>query len=177
MASNFIEFLKRTFTYAEDSNVQTPQTVSTKTETASSQPRQAVAPQSAPQSAPKPRVNVSVKGGFDAQKNAQQQTDNFNAMRPKPGDNPFRMVVDKVAFAKGRGVVVMGSIGKGIAKAGTKALIVHAANKTTVQTSIVSIARNNQLVSTAPAGASVGLLLEGLTRDDVHAGDVIGEIL
>lgn len=173
MASNFIEFLKRTFTYAEDSNAQTPQTVSTKTETASSQPRQAVAPQPAP----KPRVNVSVKGDFDAQKNAQQQTDNFNAMRPKPGDNPFRMVVDKVAFAKGRGVVVMGSIGKGIAKAGTKALIVHAANKTTVQTSIVSIARNNQLVSTAPAGASVGLLLEGLTRDDVHAGDVIGEIL
>lgn len=177
MLDNFVDFLKRTFTYAEESNAQTPPTVKT-----DAQPVRAAQPTQQPvkqamQPAPKPKVNVTVKGESDPQKNAQQQTNNFNAMRPKPGDNPFRMTIDKVMFAKGRGVVVIGTVGKGIVKAGTNALIVHAANKTTIRTRIVEIGRNNQLVSTAPAGSAVGLLLEEITRDDVHAGDVIGEIV
>jgi|GEM_PF-2648487 len=177
MLDNFVDFLKRTFTYAEESNAQTPPTVKTNAQPASAaQPKQQPVRQAVQQSAPKPRVNVTVKGESDPLKNAQQQTDNFNAMRPKPGDNPFRMTIDKVMFAKGRGVVVIGTVGKGIVKAGTNALIVHAANKTTIRTRIVEIGRNNQLVSTAPAGSAVGLLLEEITRDDVHAGDVIGEI-
>ena len=108
---------------------------------------------------------------------AKQQTDNFSALRPRPEDTQFRMIVEKVFYAKGGGVVVRGNIGVGIARADSKALIVHAANRTTAQTRVVAIERDGKVVNTAPAGSTVGLLLDtNITRNDVHAGDVIGSI-
>lgn len=184
MLDNFVQFLKRTFTYAEESEAQTPPTVSSAQQNAPKpkpQPQPQRPQQPVQQSfTPAPELSVrranTVQGESDPQKAAKQQADNFAALRPKPGDNPFRMTVDKVFYAKGSGVVVKGVIGQGIAKAGTKALIIHAANKTTIQTRILGIERNGQLVNTAPAGSTVGLLLDQVTRNDVHARDVIGEI-
>ncbi len=183
MLDNFVQFLKKTFTYAEESNAQTPPTVSSAQQPApkpaKTQPQR---PQQSAQPffAPSPEVTVrkanAIQGESDPQKAAKQQADNFAALRPKPGDNPFRMTVDKVFYAKGSGVVVTGVIGQGIAKAGTRALIVHAANKTTIQTRVLGIEKNGQLVNSAPAGSTVGLLLDQVTRNDVHARDVIGEI-
>ncbi len=180
MLDNFVQFLKNTFTYAEESSAKTPETVS------SSAPQQTKPVQNNTQSRPAPQQTTvrpavqpkkqAVVGESDPQKAAQQQTDNFNALRPKPGDNPYRMIVDKVFYAKGSGVVVRGTLAQGVARVGAKSLIVHAANKTTVQTKVIGIERNGQLVSSAPAGSTVGLLLDQLTRNDVHSGDVIGEI-
>lgn len=181
MLENFVQFLKKTFTYAEESNAQTPPTVSSAQAPAQQPKPQPSQPKPAqPRVAPAPEIKVrkanTIQGESDPQKAAKQQADNFAALRPKPGDNPFRMTVDKVFYAKGSGVVVKGVIGQGIAKAGTRALIVHAANKTTIQTRVLGIEKNGQLVNSAPAGSTVGLLLDQVTRNDVHARDVIGEI-
>lgn len=182
MLDNFVKFLKDTFTYAEESTVKTPETVSSSApkqpqkQTAQGSTHNRPAPQqTAVRPAAQPRKQTVV-GESDPQKAAQQQTDNFNALRPKPGDNPYRMIVDKVFYAKGSGVVVRGTLAQGVARVGAQSLIVHAANKTTVRTKIIGIERNGQLVNSAPAGSTVGLLLDRLTRNDVHSGDVIGEI-
>lgn len=182
MLENFIQFLKKTFTYAEESSAQTPSTVSSAPKSETKPQQNAGNPQqiSQPVFTPAPEVQVRraniVRGESDPQKAAQQQADNFAALRPKPGDNPFRMSIEKVFFAKGSGVVVTGTIGQGVARVGAKSLIVHAANKTTIETRVIGIERNGQLVNSAPAGSAVGLLLEHITRNDVHGGDVIGEI-
>ncbi len=178
MLDKLANFLKNTFTYEEESKAEPPKVVKTasKPKNDSGEIKTVRAAQPTV-SAPAEDIRPQTKYTTTPQDAAQQQTNNFAALRPKPEDTQFRMLVDKVFYAKGGGVVVRGQIGVGIAKAGSLALIVHAANRTTTKTKVVAIERDGKVVGSAPAGSTVGLLLErSTTRNDVHIGDVIGEI-
>lgn len=190
MFDRFITFLKNTFTYEEESQAETPRVVSSQdNQQQIDTVRRSSAPTSSsvdpgdffPASQPTERRGQKAaqsvpRYSIDPQAAAQQQANNFSALRPRPEDTQYRMIVDKVFYAKGGGVVVRGTIGTGVAKAGANSLIVHAANRTTIKTRVIAIERDGRVVNSAPAGCTVGLLLEGITRNDVHAGDVIGEI-
>ena len=186
MLENVKKFLKNTFTYEEASQAQTPEVEkapSSQAERAAANRAAAQAPKKVipstsfarPEDEAKPKPVVSYT--TDPQFAARQQAENFAAMRPKtPKAEQFRMVVKDVFFAKGSGVVIKGEVAQGIAKVGMKTLIVHTANKSTVQTRIMAIESSGNLVNSAITGTTVGILLDGLTRNDVHSGDVIGEI-
>ncbi len=206
MLDKFVTFLKNTFTYEEESDAETPPVVRNTPDEARQaeerQPRERrerPARQSTrspgdfvPKTMADPEDYFSPVASMTSQRKdqtpqpkyatdpiaaAKQQTDNFSALRPRPEDQQFRMLIEKVDYAKGAGVLVFGNIGVGIAHIDCNALIVHAANKTTVKTKVIAIGRDGKKVSTAPAGSTVGLLLDSnITRNDVHAGDVIGSI-
>ena len=204
MLDKFMNFLKNTFTYEEESEAETPPVVQSappiEVRQAAEENRQPRRERPAKQSTrspgdfvPKtvadPEEYFSPVASMTAQRKeqpkyatdpiaaAKQQTDNFSALRPRPEDNQFRMLIEKVDYAKGAGVLVFGNIGVGIAHVDCNALIVHAANRTTVKTKVIAIGRDGKKVSAAPAGSTVGLLLDSnITRNDVHAGDVIGSI-
>lgn len=206
MLDKFMNFLKNTFTYEEESEAETPPVVRSAPEDVSQaeerQPRERrerPARQSTrspgdfvPKTVADPEDYFSPVASMTSKRKdqtpqpkyatdpiaaAKQQTDNFSALRPRPEDQQFRMLIEKVDYAKGAGVLVFGNIGVGIAHVDCNALIVHAANKTTVKTKVIAIGRDGKKVSAAPAGSTVGLLLDSnITRNDVHAGDVIGSI-
>lgn len=180
MLDRFVAFLKNTFVYEEESQAETPKVADTSapaaTEKKAARPAPAPDPGSFFPSHEKKPAKPEPRYSVDPQAAAQKQADNFSALRPRPEDTHYRMIVDKVFYAKGGGVVVRGTIGMGVAKAGANSLIVHAANRTTLKTRVIAIERDGKVVNSAPAGCTVGLLLEDITRNDVHAGDVIGEI-
>ena len=208
MLDKFMNFLKNTFTYEEESEAETPPVVQSAPveirQAEESQPRErrerpARQRQSTrspgdfvPKTVADPEEYFSPVASMTSRRKeqtpqpkyatdpiaaAKQQTDNFSALRPRPEDNQFRMLIEKVDYAKGAGVLVFGNIGVGIAHVDCNALIVHAANRTTVKTKVIAIGRDGKKVSAAPAGSTVGLLLNSnITRNDVHAGDVIGSI-
>lgn len=183
MFDGLVRFLKETFTYEETSSAETPKVVQ-------SQEHKPLKAKSSRQDGRSgsagAAVDIPLQSAKDGrstgacqtspQSTAQQQTSNFANMRPRPEDERFRMIVDAVFYAKGGGVVARGTVGVGIVRTGNRALIVHAANRTTLQTRIVAVEKDGKVVQSAPAGSTVGLLLEQITRNDIHAGDVIGAI-
>ena len=204
MLDKFMNFLKNTFTYEEESEAETPPVVqSAPLEVRQSEetrqprerrerparhstrspgdfvPRTVADPDEyfSPVASMTEKKKEQPKYATDPIAAAKQQADNFSALRPRPEDQQFRMLIDKVDYAKGAGVLVFGNIGVGIAHVNCSARIVHAANRTTVQTKVIAIGKDGKKVSAAPAGSTVGLLLDSnITRNDVHAGDVIGSI-
>ena len=74
----------------------------------------------------------------------------------------------------GRGVVVVGQVAAGACRSGDAAVVVGADGASVVcDTTIVGIEAFRKRVDVARQGDMVGLMLRGVSREQVHAGDIV----
>ena len=74
----------------------------------------------------------------------------------------------------GRGVVVVGQVAAGACRSGDAAVVVGADGASVVgATTIVGIEAFRKRVDVARQGDMVGLMLRGVSREQVHAGDIV----
>ena len=86
----------------------------------------------------------------------------------------FRLPIADVFTIAGRGVVVVGQVASGACRSGDAAVIVGADGASVVcETTIVGIEAFRKRVDVARQGDMVGLMLRGVSREQVHAGDIV----
>jgi elongation factor Tu len=83
---------------------------------------------------------------------------------------PFLMTIEDVHTIGGRGTVVTGRVQRGVLPVGASVEVIGLPDRQVVVTGIQSFHRD---VPEARAGASVGLLLRGIKRDEVARGQVV----
>ena len=84
------------------------------------------------------------------------------------------MPIADVFTIAGRGVVVVGQVASGACRSGAAAVIVGADGASVVcETTIVGIEAFRKRVDVARQGDMVGLMLRGVSREQVHAGDIV----
>jgi elongation factor Tu len=84
----------------------------------------------------------------------------------------FRLTVDDVFMITGRGVVATGQVESGTLAVGATVQVVR--DGTVIATSEVSgIEKFRAVIDTAQPGENVGLLLRGVTREELRSGDVV----
>ncbi len=88
-------------------------------------------------------------------------------------DKPFLMPVEDVFSIKGRGTVVTGRIERGIVKLGETIEIIGMRDLQT--TTVTGIEMFHKLLDEGKAGDNVGVLLRGITREDVERGQVLAK--
>ena len=99
--------------------------------------------------------------------------DEYIPLPERPTDKPFLMPIEDVFTITGRGTVVTGRVDRGKVKVGEQVEIVGIQEtKTTVCTGVEMF---RKLLDFAQAGDNVGLLLRGISREDVQRGQVIAK--
>ena len=89
-------------------------------------------------------------------------------------DKPFMMPIEDVFSIKGRGTVVTGRVDRGKIKIGDPVEIVGLREKS--MTSVCTgVEMFHKLLDEGMAGDNLGLLLRGITRDDVERGMVVAK--
>ena len=99
---------------------------------------------------------------------------------PRPQDRPqdavpagaFVMTVEDVFSITGRGTVVTGRITAGTIKVGDQVMITRAGQQL-LASRVTGVEAFRKILDRASAGDNVGLLLEGVVRDQLLSGDVI----
>jgi translation elongation factor EF-Tu-like GTPase len=92
---------------------------------------------------------------------------------PRPRDaGSFALPVEDVFSITGRGTVVTGRITTGTVSEGDQVLIMRAGQQVAM-TRVTGVEAFRKVLKTASAGENVGLLLEGIDKSQVLAGDVI----
>jgi elongation factor Tu len=89
-------------------------------------------------------------------------------------DKPFMMPVEDVFSIKGRGTVVTGRVDRGRVKVGEAVEIVGLQEKTRASV-VTGVEMFHKLLDEGMAGDNLGLLLRGITRDDVERGMVVAK--
>jgi elongation factor Tu len=90
----------------------------------------------------------------------------------RPIDKPFLLPIEGLYSIEGRGTVVTGLIERGRIELGDKVEIVGLSS-VAVGSVCTGIERFNQPQKSAEAGANVGMLLRGVSRDQVRRGQVV----
>jgi elongation factor 1-alpha len=90
----------------------------------------------------------------------------------KPTNKPLRMPVQDVYTITGIGTVPVGRVETGVVKEGTS-LIFMPSNKTA---EVKSIEMHHSRIPVAEPGDNVGLNVRGISKTDVHRGDVAGPV-
>jgi elongation factor Tu len=85
---------------------------------------------------------------------------------------PFRMVVEDVFTIAGRGTVATGRIEAGSVRVGQEVRIVRAGT-VLATTTVTGVEMFRKVLDTASAGDNVGLLLGGVTGENVVRADVL----
>ncbi len=88
------------------------------------------------------------------------------------GDGGFRLPVDDVFMITGRGAVVTGRVESGVATVGQQVHVVRG-GAVVATTKINAIEQFRVVKDTATVGENVGLLLDGLDREQLEPGDLI----
>ncbi len=99
--------------------------------------------------------------------------DSYIPVPERPVDKPFLMPIEDVFTITGRGTVVTGRVDRGKIKVGETVEIVGV--KETRSTVCTGVEMFRKLLDYAQAGDNVGLLLRGVSRDDVQRGQVIAK--
>ena len=86
-------------------------------------------------------------------------------------DKPFLMPVEDVFTITGRGTVATGRVERGTVKVGDPVEIVGI--RPTMSTVVTGVEMFRKLLDQAEAGDNIGVLLRGITRDNVQRGQVI----
>jgi elongation factor Tu len=89
-------------------------------------------------------------------------------------DKPFMMPVEDVFSIKGRGTVVTGRVDRGRVKVGEPVEIVGLREKS-MNSVVTGVEMFHKSLDEGIAGDNCGLLLRGITRDDVERGMVIAK--
>jgi elongation factor Tu len=100
--------------------------------------------------------------------------DNYFPEPEREIDKPFMMPVEDVFSIKGRGTVVTGRVDRGKVKVGEPVEIVGLRDKT-MSTVCTGVEMFHKMLDEGLAGDNLGLLLRGVTRDDVERGMVIAK--
>jgi elongation factor Tu len=102
--------------------------------------------------------------------------DAIDAFIPEPTreiDKPFLMPVEDVFSIDGRGTVATGRVERGICKVGDSVEIVGI--KDTRTTTITGVEMFQKTLDAGQAGDNVGLLLRGVSKDDIERGMVLAK--
>ena len=102
--------------------------------------------------------------------------DAIDAYIPEPQreiDKPFLMPVEDVFSIDGRGTVATGRIERGVCKVGDPVEIVGI--KDTRNTTITGVEMFQKTLESGQAGDNVGLLLRGVSKDDIERGMVLAK--
>ncbi len=89
-------------------------------------------------------------------------------------DKPFLMPVEDVFSIKGRGTVVTGRVERGKMTKGEEIEIIGLRDET-MKTIVTGIEMFHKELDAAEAGDNAGILLRGITRDDVERGMVLAK--
>ncbi len=110
-----------------------------------------------------------VGGSYSSEKNNVIETQ--VALEDIEGD--FLMVIDDVFSITGRGIIVTGTIASGMIKVGDTVKLKNIASDSVRVVTVVGIEMFRRVLDSAAEGENVGLLLRGVTRDEVNAGDTL----
>ena len=89
-------------------------------------------------------------------------------------EKPFLMPVEDVFSIKGRGTVVTGRVERGTLKAGEEVEIVGLSNETR-KVVVTSMEMFHKVLDKVEAGDNAGLLLRGVTREEIERGQVLAK--
>ena len=87
-------------------------------------------------------------------------------------DTGFRVTVEDTFSITGRGTVIVGQIESGAVAVGDEVTLLRL-DGSRQKVVIVGIEQFRKIVNRAVAGDKVGLLLRGLTKNDIGKGDVL----
>jgi len=113
-------------------------------------------------------VNKLVYEGAEVEKNT-----NFNENIDTNIDSNVIMIIDDVFNITGRGVVVTGKIINGTLQVGDSINIRNSASITGISSTVTGIEQFRKSINIANAGEFVGMLLRGVSKDEIHPGDYI----
>jgi len=99
--------------------------------------------------------------------------DEYIPLPERPTDKPFLMPVEDVFTITGRGTVVTGRVDRGTIKVGDNIEIIGI--RPTKAAVVTGVEMFRKLLDFAQAGDNVGLLLRGVSRDEVQRGQVIAK--
>ncbi len=99
--------------------------------------------------------------------------DEYIPLPERPVDKPFLMPIEDVFTITGRGTVVTGRVERGQIKVGETIDIVGI--RETRAAVVTGVEMFRKLLDYAQAGDNVGLLLRGVSRDEVQRGQVIAK--
>jgi elongation factor Tu len=89
-------------------------------------------------------------------------------------DKPFLMSIEDVFSIKGRGTVVTGRVDRGVLKKGEEVEIIGLRDES-IKTVVTGIEMFHQELDQAQAGDNAGVLLRGVTREEVERGMVLAK--
>ena len=89
-------------------------------------------------------------------------------------DKPFMMPIEDVFSITGRGTVATGRVERGQVRVGDEVEIVGIAEETK-KTVVTGVEMFRKLLDYAEAGDNVGALLRGVTREQIHRGQVLAK--
>ena len=99
--------------------------------------------------------------------------DDYIPLPERPVDKPFLMPVEDVFTITGRGTVVTGRVDRGQIKVGETIEIIGI--RDTKAAVVTGVEMFRKLLDYAQAGDNVGLLLRGISREEVQRGQVIAK--
>lgn len=85
---------------------------------------------------------------------------------------PFRLTVQDVFSIKGRGTVVTGQVERGALRP-MQSIVIRQDGKPDIKTVVTAIEMFNKSLDKAGPGDNVGLLLRGISKDDIRSGAVV----
>ncbi|MDD3712527.1 MAG: elongation factor Tu, partial [Candidatus Izemoplasmatales bacterium] len=99
--------------------------------------------------------------------------DEYIPLPERPVDKPFMMPIEDVFTITGRGTVVTGRVDRGQIKVNDKIEIIGI--RETKEAVVTGVEMFRKLLDYAQAGDNVGLLLRGISREQVQRGQVIAK--
>ena len=127
-----------------------------------------------------PFIRGSARQALDGDENAanaiMELMDACDSYIPAPAretDKPFLLAIEDVLTITGRGTVVTGRVERGTVKMGEEVEIVGI--KETKKSVITGIEMFRKQLDTAEAGDNAGILLRGVSRDEVVRGQVLAK--
>ncbi len=100
--------------------------------------------------------------------------DEYIPTPPRETDKPFLMAVEDVFTITGRGTVVTGRVERGTLKVGDEVEIVGLSDEKK-KTVVTGIEMFRKQLDEAIAGDNIGVLLRGITKDEVERGQVLAK--
>ncbi len=100
--------------------------------------------------------------------------DEYIPTPPRETDKPFLMAVEDVFSITGRGTVVTGRVERGTLKVGDEVEIVGLSDEKK-KTVVTGIEMFRKQLDEAIAGDNIGVLLRGITKDEVERGQVLAK--
>ena len=119
----------------------------------------------------------AIEGDSEAEAAILELMDTVDSYIPTPSrdtDKPLLLSVEDVFSISGRGTVVSGRIERGVVNVGDEIEIVGI-HKETKKAVVTGIEMFRKILERGEAGDNVGLLLRGVTKDEVERGQVIAK--